>query len=159
MFTRNKDDSHMIKQDLKTKTFGCRYQLNRPGQGPTPPFLDDPHIRLQKWGANMRTNHVNVEHDLLGASKRLSRDYVDDTYLKYGAKSSSKQFPLNEQGLVEQSRTVMPAWTLRDVSQNRWDTLHEDPQRNSLVPFERNIDSRNLARETHEPSIPTPYQT
>ena len=31
----------------------CDYMLNKPGNGITPSYFDDPFIRLQQWGGNL----------------------------------------------------------------------------------------------------------
>ena len=63
-FTRFHDDDARIKKQLQESTFAGRYQLNAPGPGENLPFIEDPHMRLEKWGANNRTNGVDLESDL-----------------------------------------------------------------------------------------------
>ena len=53
-FTRFRDDPHRIQKQLEESTYVGRYTLNTPGQGMDLPFNEDPHIRLQKWGAKLQ---------------------------------------------------------------------------------------------------------
>ena len=50
--------------------------LNVPGNGSKPCFMEDPFCRLQKWGANLMTNAINLESDLMGLSRSLNRDCI-----------------------------------------------------------------------------------
>ena len=59
-FTRFHDDPNRIKKQIDESSFAGRYMLNTPGQGMNLPFSEDPQIRLQKWGANLQTNTVNL---------------------------------------------------------------------------------------------------
>ena len=60
-FTRFHDDEQRIAQQMKEMTYQGRYQLNVPGPGSKMPFQEDTQIRMQKWGANLRTNTTNLE--------------------------------------------------------------------------------------------------
>ena len=68
-FTRFHDDSARIKKQVEESSFVGRYMLNTPGPGDNLPFFEDPQLRLQKWGANLKTNTVNMESDLLGLTR------------------------------------------------------------------------------------------
>jgi hypothetical protein len=70
-FTRFHDDEVRINQQLKELTYQGRYQLSVPGPGASMPFQDDTHLRMQKWGANLRTNSTNLESDLIGLTRPL----------------------------------------------------------------------------------------
>ena len=75
-FTRFHDDPARIKKQLEQTTFLGRYMLDCPGPGNNLPFWEDPQIRMQKWGANLRDNTVNLESDLFGMTRRLNRDLI-----------------------------------------------------------------------------------
>ena len=73
-FTRFHDDEARIKKRLEESTFQGRYFLNVPGPGMDLAFHEDPQLRLQKWGANLHNNTVNLESDLHGLTRnRLPR--------------------------------------------------------------------------------------
>ena len=118
-----------IKKELQQMTDIGRYQIAKPGPGANVGFVEDPHIRLQGWGANLRTNTINTESDLLGLTRSLTRDCVplneyermktQNERLNYGTITAS----------TEESRAVNPAWTLLDQENNRWNYLHHNPQK------------------------------
>jgi len=72
-FTRFNDDPCRIKKQNQEATGPGRYMLNKPGWGDKPCFMDDPHIRMEQWGANLRTDSINLESDLMGLSINLNR--------------------------------------------------------------------------------------
>ena len=82
-FTRfNYDDARTMKL-LQESTGPGRYALNTPGQGADLPFYEDPHIRLQGWGANLMGVHnghaIDIASDLDGRSRRNEK-YNDKTF-------------------------------------------------------------------------------
>ena len=110
--TSIKNDDSRINRQLDLMTFEGRYMLGIPGPGNIP-FQEDVFIRLQKNGANMRTNSLNIENSLLGLNKPLTKD-----------------------------RAIMPAWTARDLEQNNFNYLLKDPQKHSIATFQHNTSSR-----------------
>jgi hypothetical protein len=75
-FSRFHDDPARIKQQLEQDTFPGRYQLNTPGPGDNLPFWEDPNIRLQRWGANLKTNTTDFESELRGMTRKLNHDEI-----------------------------------------------------------------------------------
>ena len=65
-FTNIKYDPCRIAKDLQLSTETGRYQIAVPGPGNNVGFSEDPFIRLQKYGANLRTNTINLESDSNG---------------------------------------------------------------------------------------------
>lgn len=127
-FTRIHDEPCRIKKELQQMTDIGRYMINQPGPGAEVGFAEDPHIRLQGWGANLRTNTINTESDLRGLTRSLTKDSVllnqydkmrtSNQSLRYGTITAS----------TEESRSIMPPWTTKDAEIRRWDFLHKDPQ-------------------------------
>lgn len=123
---RNEPDR--IKKELQQMTDIGRYQIATPGPGANVGFIEDPHIRLQGWGANLRTNTINTESDLLGLTRNLNQDCM--------ALNDYKQTSINNEKLnygtiapnTEETRAIAPAWTLLDQDNNRWAYLHNNPQ-------------------------------
>ena len=68
-FTRFSSDKDVIQKRLCEATFSGIYQLNTPGNGLNMPYIDDTHIRLQKWGANLQARSFNVEIKLPSNSR------------------------------------------------------------------------------------------
>jgi hypothetical protein len=141
-FTRFHDDPCRIKKQLQESTDIGRWILNVPGQGSKPDYMNDPHIRLQKWGGNLRTNVVNIDSDLKGLTRELTRDCIEkNDYHINQVSNRTVSYPENNTS-TEQSRAIMPAWTARDLEQTQWGILPLDPQENVCFPFEQNLNTR-----------------
>ena len=82
------------------------------GNGPKPCFMEDPFIRLLKWGANLQTNTINLESELQGRTKRLTRDV--QLYTMDQVQSKPIQYPVCQPS-TNQSRATHPAWLYKDL--------------------------------------------
>ena len=155
-FTRFHDDPCRINKQLQESTGLGRYMLNVPGNGSKPLYMDDPHIRLQKWGGNLMTNTVSVESDLFGLSRNFNRDILDENdYKKHAVKSQSINYPSNSE-TTDQSRATHPAWMLRDLEQFKPQILIFNPQENTCYPFQNNLNTRTLERDNFVAKFPNP---
>lgn len=155
-FTRFHDDPHRIKKQLAESSFPGRYQLDRPGPGLDLPFFEDPQIRLQEWGANLRTDSINLESDLRGLTRPLNRDLLD-----FNDYTSSKNAAITFRGsyrnlapFIEESRATHPAWMYKDLEQPRWEAPWLNPQNGLEKPFHENIQTRILEKDYYVPKIP-----
>ena len=138
-FTRFHDDPARIEKDLLEKTYTGIYQLNTPGTKIS--YINDPHIRLQKWGANLQTNPFEINESLRRNKSLVRYDQpseVPDTQKK---SYSSRSFGTDE------SRATLPAWTFREKKQSRADYLFDDPQRTTWIPFDNNCPTRMLEKD------------
>ena len=72
--TRFYDDDARVKKQLEESLNVGLYHLDVPGNGLAPPFMEDRQIRLQKWGANLRTNTIDIDNDLKGLRTKLKND-------------------------------------------------------------------------------------
>jgi hypothetical protein len=150
----NSDLCRQAKQNEQQTALG-RYMLNAPGNGESPYYIADPQVILQGWGANLRTNTINLESELMGVNRPLGRDCLGkDEYQHYDFKSSPIQYPTYDKQFTEQSRTVMPAWTARDLEQTNWYILPLNPQENTCMPFQNNISTRILEKDYYVAKIP-----
>ena len=74
-FTRFNYDDCRTKKKLQESTGPGRYSLNMPGNGSNPCFFNDPQIRVQKWGANLRSvvngAPIDIDSDLTGRTRKL----------------------------------------------------------------------------------------
>lgn len=66
--TRFRDDFARQEDQIRQSTQPLDYILNAPGNGLSPDYMEDPHIRLQKWGGNLATNSVTLERLAHGVS-------------------------------------------------------------------------------------------
>jgi hypothetical protein len=155
-FTRFHDDIYRMEKEMQEVTGLGRYMLNVPGNGAKPCYMEDPFIRMQKWGANLMTNTINVESDLMGLTRSLNRDYLgQNNYQKKAVTTSPVSYPVCGGG-TDQSRATHPAWLSRDLEQVNWYSLPLDPQANVCIPFQNNLSTRILEKETFVAKAPPP---
>jgi hypothetical protein len=154
--TRFHNDPTRIEKQLQEQTDIGRYMLNVPGQGVNLPFVDDPHIRLQQWGANLHTNTIALESELKGLTRRLHRDVIktEQSIPKVNSKSTASSYASTGTSMItDQSRTTHPAWMVRDtdLDQYRWNYLPLDPQQNTTIPFAHQVQTRTVYRDVFIP--------
>lgn len=146
-FTRFYDDPARIKKQLQESTDQVSWIMNVPGNGLTPSFINDPFILSQKWGGNLRTNFTNIESDLKGLSRSLTKDCLNtNDYQQNIAKSSEISYPVHGE-VTQQPRTTHPAWELRTLEQSNWNYLPLNPQENVVLPFQNNLNTRILVKD------------
>lgn len=153
-FTRFHDDPCRIQKRLQESTGAGRYNLNIPGQGDLPYVMDDPYIRMEKWGGNFCKNSINLESDLLGLTRKITKDIPGvNEYAKKSAKLIKQSYPVSTTA-TEQSRATHPAWMLKDLEQRKWDTLHLDPQEHTAMCFHNNLSTRILQKDNYTTKLP-----
>ena len=153
-FTRFNYDESRTKKQLQQSTDPGRWVMNVPGNGSHPCYIEDPQIIIQKWGANLRTNTINLESELLGVSKQLNRDCLNvDNYTKYNVPNQKINYPDCKNTITEQSRTIMPVWTARDLEQVDWYYPPLNPQENVCLPFQSNLNTRILEKDYFQRKI------
>jgi hypothetical protein len=153
-FTRFHDDSSRMYKQAQISSFSGRYFLDTPGQGMDLPFVEDPNIRMQKWGANLRNNTVNLESDLRGLSRKLNRDCVGMNEHAAHAASTTPNTYRNEEPFIEESRATHPAWMYKDLEQSRWESPFLNPLNGLEKGFHENIQTRILEKDYFVPTIP-----
>ena len=151
-FTRFKYDDCRTRKSLQQQTDPGRWILDVPGNGSHPCYIEDPQIIIQKWGANLRTNTINLESDLLGVNRTLSRDCLGkDNYLNYNVPSQPINYPVCNNLYTDQSRATNPAWWYRDLEQVDWYYPPLNPQENTCMPFQNNLSTRILEKDYFTP--------
>jgi hypothetical protein len=152
-FTRYKYDDCRTVKSLQQATDPGKWVLDVPGNGPTPCYIEDPYIRIQQWGANLRSNTINLESDLRGVNRKLSKnDCIEDTYQKYNVPNKAIQYPNCNAQFTQQPRAIAPAWMVRDKEQVDWYYPPIDPQINTCLPFQNNISTRILEKDYFIPT-------
>ena len=141
-FTRFHDDPARMEKQLEMITQVGRYCLDVPGNGPKPSFITDPYIRMQKWGANLRTNCINVDSYLRGLDRTVGMG-CNSTPLP---PSNKIEYPDIGQ-VTHQPRATNPAWEVKGNQRDNFTFLFEDPQFHIEPPFLSNVDSRLVQRD------------
>lgn len=149
--TRFYDDDARVKKQLEESLNVGLYHLDAPGNGLRVPFLEDPQIRLQKWGANLRTNTVDLESDFRGLNHKLKNDRKE--YNKYTPYTTPYVYS-NEPAFIDESRATHPAWTFREKNKDRWFHSFHDVQDKAEIPFINNESTRYLAKEKFIQRVP-----
>jgi hypothetical protein len=145
-------DDCRTKKQLQQATDPGRWVLNVPGNGANPCYIEDPQIIIQKWGANLRTNTINLESELMGVNKPLSRDCLGkDNYTSYNVPNQAIEYPVCNNTFTEESRATNPAWWYRDLEQVDWGYPPINPQINTCLPFQNNLSTRILVRDDFTP--------
>lgn len=152
-FTRFYDDPCRIQKKLQESTDQGRYMINVPGNGTKPVFMIDPYMRMQKWGANLMTESIDLESSLMGLDRTLDRDIkkYDDKPIK----SKRIRYP-DCKPFTDQTRATNPAWTARDLQQDHTYILPLNPQENVCMPFHNNLSTRILEKDNYVPESPNP---
>ena len=163
-FTRFNYDKQRTAKILQESTGPGRYMLNVPGNGSAPCFFEDPHIRLQKWGANIPTvstgHPVDIASDLDGRTRRTTKFCTAQQFPNAGVvQSTQKSYPTCA-AYTEETRASHPAWMYRDLEQTRWEYPLLNPQENVCKTFHNNVSTRILEKDNFMPRIPcVPNQT
>lgn len=144
--TRFYDDDARVKKQLEESLNVGLYHLDVPGNGLSVPFMEDRQIRLQKWGANLRTNTIDIDNDLRGLRTKLKNDKKE--YNKIAPFSRPLQYS-SESAFIDESRTLLPAWTFRDKPTKRWDYSFHNAQKHTEIPFDNNESSRFNLKENY----------
>lgn len=159
--TRFRDDIARKEDQLRQSTSLCDYMINAPGNGTTPAYMEDPHVRLQKWGANLANNAVTIEGSLKGL-RQSGRDCLGkDEYNRSALVAETPNFPSNVALTTDQPRASNPAWELRDQANTQHgDPTFFDPQSNIFQPFRTNVSTRILEKDHYtQPKIHEPLTT
>jgi hypothetical protein len=150
-FTRFHDDPARIYKGLEQSTFAGRYMLDTPGPGIQMPFVEDPQLRMQRWGANMWSDSTNLESELRGLGRPLSHDV--QTYQQSRIHNGYQiSFPTESSCMTDESRASCPAWTFRDLEHSRWETPLINPQANVFKQFEDQVNTRMVAKDQYSRS-------
>lgn len=151
--SRYSNDRGRIEKRNDISTYAGRYALDVPGPGDQMKFNADPHIRIQKWGANFRNNMMDINSDLRGLTRPLTRDIPEvNDYKKWSVKSSVSFKPEETNYITDDSRATHPAWTYREVEINRFEPTLLNPLDQLEKPFHYDLNTRILERDYFKPT-------
>ena len=153
-FTLFHDDPARVKKQLQEATDPGRWTINAPGNGTHPGFSEDPYCRLQHWGANLRTNTIDVQSDLMGLTRNLNRDTINKNIHSDKAPHSAQIEYSSYKPYTDESRATHPVWMYRDLEQTKYPLLPLDPQEHTCIPFENNLSTRILEKDNFKPKVP-----
>lgn len=131
------DNSRTIKK-LQESTGPGRWILDQPGTSLN--FYVDPHIRLEKFGANLcNENPVDISSELQGRNTTQTQF----GRVSKGINITQKEYS-NMKPFTSETRTTHPVFLYRNMENNRWDypllnTYLENPiQNNSTRIIQKN---------------------
>ena len=149
-FTRFHDDPARIMKQNQQSTDPGRWVLNKPGNGATPYYMEDPQIIPQQWAGNLWSHSTDLQSALLGLDRGLNKDCLginEYTNSRFTKNSQPIKYPNCSKLTTEQSRAVLPAWTTRDLEQVNWQPLLSNPQEHVFPTFTNNVSSRILEKD------------
>ena len=146
--TRIRNDPYRIETQLQDSTFSERRIFNTPGTSLH--YINDPHIRMQYWGANKANNFIDTENDLRGITQKLQ--HKDNVHATYQNRSNVPQIPSHQfatitHAITDESRATHPSYLSKTVSYNRWEIPLQDPRDKAIIPFEILEETRLKQRE------------
>ena len=149
--TRFNYDECRTQKLLQEATGPGRYMLNTPGQGVGIPFVADPQIRLQGWGANLQKvengHPIDIDSYLLGLGRPPARNCSNKEFKPRVVQQSYPEFTPS---ITDQTRATHPAWETKDLEQNHRGYLFENPQEHTETPFLNNLNTRVLEKMVYE---------
>lgn len=150
--TRFYYDTCRINKQVEESTAHERYVFGTPGPGSHVAFETNPYFRLQRYGANLTSNSLNVENDLRGLTRVLTHDCMN--YKTHSVPYSLIYKDLGTQYTdVDETRTTNPAFLLldQDISEYRFQPLFRDYQKHAAsdMYYSRNS-SRVMTKEMYE---------
>lgn len=155
--TRYNYDKCRTQKKLQESSGPGRYMLDTPGQGLYLPFVNDPQIRLQCWGANLmsvRNGHpIDIDSDLIGLNNGISKFQTSEKFPNnnnVNSKVVSHDYGVKKLPYTDETRSTHPSWMYRDLEQSRRYPLILNPQEHVCIPFHNNLSSRILERDNYD---------
>ena len=144
--TRFSNDKCRISKNLQESTGPGKYMLNVPG--PNTNYLDDPHIRMQKFAGNLHNNFTTLEREVQKPSHNF-KDCINFRENKINTTRKYNNLNNNNNEITSQSRTTNPVWDYRGIENNtnNIEYLFKNPQDNAIIPFISNTSSRLLDKD------------
>ena len=138
---------------LERSTYNGKYALEEPRFFVNAPLMDSVYIRTGKYGHVKKDfgDRVNVESEIQGYTRPSAREVVNQHEPNRNMVSVDKF--KDERFYVGVTRLDNSGCTLRGTGFNRWDWVPLNPQKNVMIPFDCMVDTKQLAKDSHRPSI------
>ena len=147
--TRIRNDPIRIQKEMDIFTYPGKYNIDVPGPGVQMDYIEDPHLRLQFWGANRYTNMIDIDANLKGYTKKLSRDYLNvDEYTNISVMTDKIKYQNYTREISDETRSTLPAFLFRDVELSRWEEPFINPQSYAEIPFQWNLQTRIIEKDS-----------
>jgi hypothetical protein len=155
-FNRLNFDSCAYKHSLNESIGPGEYMLDRNNKC-SPCFVPSPTVNTNGYGAAICTKElIDVDSELIGITRKAS-DCPSKKYLPSDKAFCQTTLPKECNELdSEYCRISNPPCTLRCRGWNRWEWLCKNPQDNIFMPFDTNINNRQLVKQNHRPCVPKP---
>lgn len=148
--TRISNDINIIQKKIEDSNYNLNYILNKPGYGNNPIYVEEPNIRLEKWGGNQMKNMVNIENNLYGLNKKLNRSAYDENNTNNNNNNINNddiiQYPTSK-FYIDDTRLSNPAWMYRDIESIYWENPVINPYIYLEKRFNDNISTRILEKD------------
>jgi hypothetical protein len=143
--TRISNDKIRINKYLQQSTDVGRHVMNVPGNGLNIPFINDPQVRMQLWGANRVNDIIGVENSLMCIDRPLTRECMKS---QYTVPNMSKMDYSTESFDIMESNISQPAWNLRDKESERVQGFQDEQNdANLFIPFNTNLGTRMYEKD------------
>ena len=148
--TRISNDKVRIYKEVQQSTDVGKHILNVPGNGLDVPFIEDPQVRMQLWGANRVNDVITVENSLMNIDRPLMRGCHDCKKSYYTNPDLSRMNYSQESFGVTDTSIIDPAWNLRDKEDNRAFGYPEEANDAHLFStFHQNLGTRTFEKDLY----------
>jgi hypothetical protein len=159
-FCKSRYDDNAYKTQLNESIGPGNYMLERLAPcDNTCSFYSGGGIQLSRHGDALCDKElIDVDSELIGITRHLSQ-CPSDKYLPKKEPFCKVNFSdLKECDFLTSEPTLIsnPKCTNKETTINRWEWLCLDPQKNALMPFDWNIDNRQVTKMNHRPLIERP---
>jgi hypothetical protein len=159
-FSRLNYDQLAYKQSLAESTGPVNYLLSTPWRECEPCLsLDSRQPSGQGVSTCTSRSLVDIDSELQGISRKLTKASAECFKPSDAMKSctaSTAVVDCPQRATSEDTRLSNPPCTLRSTGWNRWEWLCQNPQDKVDVPFDFNVNSQLIAKDTHRPLVPIP---
>jgi len=141
MLTNIRESIGRRNKEAEISTYQGRYYLDTPGNGTHLPYFTDSHMRIQKSsGVIGQSGTVDWESELRGITRPLAKGDIYD----YRASKLPIIARIHEHSEIisDESRSTLPAWTFRELEQDRWEKPFLNPIDKAIIPFDINMNIR-----------------